>query len=159
LDDAASHRNANGKFTAGNPGGPGGARRRSLELREAAEEAISPDHLRAMMRKAMVLALNGNLQAMRFVAERILGRPADPPSEGVPLGVSLPRLVTAADCGMAIDLIQEGLTKGAIDRDTAKVLLDVVQVRMKAIDLNDHEQRLAELESAAKAVDFGGRRG
>ena len=38
-------RDATGRFTEGNAGGPGGARRRSSELRRAAEEAITPEHV------------------------------------------------------------------------------------------------------------------
>ena len=35
-------RDATGRFTHGNKGGPGGARRRPNELRQAIEEAITP---------------------------------------------------------------------------------------------------------------------
>jgi hypothetical protein len=37
-------------------------------------------------------------------------------------------------------------------------MLDVIQARMKAIEVSELEARIAELEEAAKAVDLGGRR-
>ena len=44
-------RDVRGRFAQGNRGGPGGPRRRASELRRAAEDAISPEHIQAMIRK------------------------------------------------------------------------------------------------------------
>src|SRR5690242_7469103 len=57
--DNDSHRDDGGRFKAGNPGGPGGARRKANELRRAAEEAVSTDMVRGVMRKVAVQALQG----------------------------------------------------------------------------------------------------
>jgi len=40
-----------------------------------------------------------------------------------------------------------------VERDAAKLLLDAVQARLKAIEVNELEVRLAALEEAAKVVD------
>ena len=47
------------------------------ELRGAAEDAITPDHVAAMARKATRMGLEGDLSAMRLVFERTCGRVAD----------------------------------------------------------------------------------
>ena len=98
-------RDNQGRFTAGNPGGPGGPRRRTSELRRAAEEAITPDHVAAMVRKATRMGLEGDLSAMRLVFERTCGRAAEAPVDAEPVGVALPRLRTAEDCNTAIQLL------------------------------------------------------
>ena len=155
MADAAdtNGRDSNGRFAAGNPGGPGGSRRRSSELRRAAEEAISPEHIQAMVRKATRMGLEGNLAAMRFVMERTCGRAAEAPVESEPLAIVLPALHTAADCNAAIERIVEGIVKGTVERDAAKLLLDAAQARLKAIEVNELETRLTALEEAAKVVD------
>ena len=146
-------RNNRGRFAAGNPGGPGGARRRSSELRRAAEEAVTPEHIAAMIRRFLRMALDGNLAAGRLVLERTCGRAAEAPADSAPLDIALPRLRTAADCNMAIERLIEAIVRGAIDRDMAKVLVDAIQVRLRAIEVNDLEQRLAELEQSAAAFE------
>ncbi len=145
-------RDNQGRFSVGNSGGPGGPRRRTSELRRAAEEAITPEHVAAMIRKATRMGLEGDLAAMRLVFERTCGRAADAPVEAEPLGVALPRLRTAEDCNTAIQLLIDGICKGTVDRDMAKLLIDAIQARVKAIELNDLEDRLAQLEQAAEHV-------
>lgn len=160
MTDAGDNtgRDARGRFGPGNPGGPGGSRRRACELRRAAEEAITTEHVSAMIRKATRMALEGNLSAMRFVIERTCGRAAEAISDAEPLGITLPRLRTAADCNMAIERLVDGICQGMVERDVAKTLIDAIQARLKAIEVNDLEERLAELEKTARSVEFPGSR-
>ncbi len=145
-------RDQSGRFAKGNAGGPGGPRRRSFELRRAAEEAVTPEHVQALMRKAVRLGLEGNVNAIRFVLERVTGRPAEAPQDVVPLGIALPALLTVEDCNRALDTITDGLCRGSIDRESATVLIELVQTRIKAIELGELEQRLTKLEADAEAT-------
>ena len=67
-----SSRNEDGTFSKGNPGGPGRPRRWERELKKAATEAVTIEHVVAIMRRATRMALEGNLSAMRFVVEDAL---------------------------------------------------------------------------------------
>ena len=151
-DGDSSGRDEHGRFTKGNPGGPGGARRRPSELRRAAEEAITPEHVAAMVRKATSMGLQGNLGAMRLVFERTCGRSAQAPVEAEPINLSIPRLRTAEDCNVAIERLIDGICKGDIDRDAAKLLIDAIQTRVKAIEVNELEERLVQLEQTTNQV-------
>ena len=102
--------------------------------------------------------LKGNLAAMRFVAERTCGRAPEASPEAVPLDFTLPKLQSVANCTAAIDRLADAITQGTVDRDTAKMLLEVITARMKAIEMNDLEARLTELEKAAASVDLPGSR-
>ena len=144
-------RDANGRFTQRNPGGPGGARRRPSDLRRAAEEAITPEHVQAMMRKAARMALEGNLTAMRLVLERTTGRAPETPMDVEPIRIQLPRLQTAAHCNTAIERLFDGIVKGEVDRESAKLLIDTIQARLKVLEVTSLEERLAELERMAEA--------
>jgi len=53
-------RDHGGRFAKGNPGGPGGPRKRSFELRRAAEEAVTPEHV-----QALVEAVHNHSRALR----------------------------------------------------------------------------------------------
>jgi hypothetical protein len=152
-----SGRDLRGRFAPGNPGGPGG-RRRAFELRRTAESIITDEVFAGIMRKAARMALEGNLSAIRFVAERVAGRPADVPPETEPIDIELPRLDTAAACAKATDQVLDGVCKGTIDRETAQLLLDGIQVRLKTIEVQDLEARLAALEEMTATVELPRRR-
>jgi hypothetical protein len=156
--DTQGSRNSRGQFAQGNPGGPGRPRGRASALRRAAEDAVSPEHIGAITRRAVRMALEGNLAAMMFVFDRTCGKPVEGPSEGVPSEIQMPNLSTAANCAAAIDRIAEGLCSGALDRETARVMIDVVQARIRAIETSELEARLADLEAAAQSVELAGRR-
>lgn len=149
MDKPALNRDEQGRFVPGGPGGPGRPRGFREELLRAADEAISPEHIAAIMRRAVRMALEGNLSAIRFVTERYCGRAAEAPAVPLAAVVELPRLRTAAECNVAIDRLAEAMSTGACDREAAKAFLDLIQVRLKAIEVNDLEQRLADLERAA----------
>ncbi len=153
-----SPRDGLGRFTPGNPGGPGRPQSPSAELRRALEDAISPDHAAAIIRRLTRLALEGDVPAARLVLERTCGRAADAPGETRAVGVKLPQLRTPADCGIAIERIADGIANGIVDLDVAKVLIDAIQVRIKTIETQELEQRLSELERSAASVEFGGSR-
>jgi hypothetical protein len=152
-----SPRDRHGRFTPGNPGGPGRPQSPTTELRRALEDAISPEHAAAIIRRLTRLALEGDVPAARLVLERTCGRAADAPGETRAIGVELPRLRTPADCSLAIERIADGIAKGTVDIEVAKVLIDAIQVRVKTIETQELEQRLAELEKAAASVELGGK--
>ena len=143
-------RDERGRFATGNPGGPGGPRRRASELRRAAEDAITTDHVAAMVRKATRMGLEGNLSAMRLAFERTCGRASQAPVEGEPVGISIPRLRTAEDCNEAVGRLIDGLCEGSVDREAAKLLISAIETRLKAIEVNEMEERLAQLEQTAE---------
>ena len=150
MDNPDTGRDENGRFAAGNPGGPGRPKGRGYLLQKAAQEAVTEEHVAAIIRKATMLALGGDTTAARLVLERTCGRPPETPM--TPLDFELPDLRTPAACAAAIDRIAEALCRGTCDRETAKALNDLVETRLKAIDSVDLEARLRELEKHASMV-------
>jgi hypothetical protein len=69
-------RDAGGRFAKGNAGGPGNPfSRRAAELRTALYEAVTPDDLRAIVKKLVKHAKAGDVTAAREVLNRLLGKP------------------------------------------------------------------------------------
>lgn len=156
---APEPRDANGRFAAGNPGGPGRPKSKGYELQRAAQDAITPDHIAALMRKALRMALEGNLSAMPFVVERTCGKAPDAPPGAMALDIQPPRLKTAADCTAAIQKVPDAICAGTLDLVHGKVLLDAIATQAKLIQVGDLETRLVELEKTAATVEVGGRNG
>ena len=127
MDELPAQRESNGRYAAGNPGGPGRPKGKGYELLRAAQEAVTPEHINAIMKKAVLLALQGNLAAMKFVLERTCGRP--PEASQTPLEFAMPTLRTATSCANAIDRLVEAISAGTIALHSAKLMLDLVQVR------------------------------
>ena len=151
MTEGAAHpngRDPNGRFAAGNAGGPGGARKRAFALRHAAEDAITEEHLQAMVRKATRMALEGNLSAMRFVFDRVCGKASEAVRDPEPLQIALPPLRTTTDCDLATERLIQSIVQGDLTREDAKLMLEAVQTRLRTIEAQELEERLAELEQA-----------
>ncbi len=149
----ATTRDSQGRFSRGNAGGPGRPKGGGTrELQQAITEAVGPEHMQAIMRKALILALNGNLSAMKFVADRACGKPTDAPAAADPIDIELPRLRNTADCDRALDVVVQGVCSGTVDRDTARLFTDLIQARVKTIEAKELEQRIAELEQTLSAT-------
>jgi hypothetical protein len=152
-----SPREPNGRFATGNPGGPGGSRRKACELRRAAEEAVTPEIMNAAMRKCAMLALQGNLAAMRILLDRVLGRPAEAPTDE-PLDIAAPKLRTAADCSAALQRVSDAMCAGRLDAAAGKALVDLISTQAKLLEVSELAARIEELEKMAGTVELPGRR-
>lgn len=155
MEELGDRRDEKGRFAPGNPGGPGRRSERTAEkLRRAVEEAVTPEHLTAVMRRVLRMALEGNMAAIRVVLERTCGRPAQQPTEAVALDFELPPLRTVQDCIVATDRVATAVCDGQLDGEAAKVFLGVIQTRLKAIEVTDFEARLRQLEEQAALVEL-----
>jgi hypothetical protein len=77
----SSGRNGDGRFTFGNPGGPGRPRRvTELDYLAALAEAVPLETWRAICRRAGADALAGDHKAREWIARYLLGNPAELPS-------------------------------------------------------------------------------
>ena len=69
-------RDHNGRFAAGNPGGPGNPHARKVaSLRNALLDAVSEDDLRKIIAALLTAALKGDTVAAREILDRTIGKP------------------------------------------------------------------------------------
>jgi hypothetical protein len=85
-------RDAKGHFSTGNPGKPRGARHRATQ----AALALLSGEAEGLKRKAVELALAGDVTALRLCLERLV-----PPCREAPISLDLPRLQTRAEATAA----------------------------------------------------------
>jgi len=76
--NGAVGRSTDGRFAAGNRGGPGNPHARQVAaLRTALLGAVTPDDVECVTAKLVELAKAGNVQAIREVFDRTVGRPTE----------------------------------------------------------------------------------
>ncbi len=131
-------------FKKGNPGRPKGARHK---ITRAAEELLDGE-AEAITRKAIELAQNGDITAIRLCLERII-----PPLRHRPLHIALPAGETAADVLAALSATIAAVAEGEVTPDEGAALVGLLESQRKALETVDLEGRLAALE---RRVSEGG---
>ncbi|NMQ27883.1 hypothetical protein E4Q23_09000 [Candidatus Accumulibacter phosphatis] len=87
------------------------------------------------------LAKEGDLSAARLVIERLL-----PPAKDRPIFLELPEADTAAGIAQAQAVIVRAVAAGELLPGDAATLAGIVEVRRKALETQELEQRIAALE-------------
>jgi hypothetical protein len=131
------------KGESGNPAGrPVGARHKTL----VALESLFDNEGEALSRKAIELALAGDMTAVRVCLDRVL-----PPRKDRPISFHLPKLEKPADAMAAVSAIAEGVATGALTPGEAGELSKLVDVFTRTAEAVEFEARIAALEGKAVA--------
>ncbi len=131
------------KGQSGNPDGrPRGSRNKATillrDLLDGDSEAIA--------RKAIELAKQGDIAAIRVCLERLV-----PPRRSEPIVFELPPLATAADLLAALAAMVAAVAAGELTPSQAADLTKVVDSYVRTLAAAGFEERLAKLEAAAGA--------
>jgi hypothetical protein len=128
------------KGESGNPAGrPRGARNRTTILMQD----LLADHAEAIGRKAIALAQEGDIAAIRVCMDRLA-----PARKDEPVAFDLPPLDTAADSVAAAASIVAAVAAGELTPSEAAELAKVIYVYVRALEAKGFEDRLAKLEGA-----------
>jgi hypothetical protein len=128
------------KGESGNPAGrPRGARNRTTILMQD----LLADHAEAIGRKAIALAQEGDIAAIRVCMDRLA-----PARKDEPVAFDLPPLDTAADSVAAAASIVAAVAAGELTPSEAAELAKVIDVYVRALEAKGFEDRLAKLEGA-----------
>jgi hypothetical protein len=130
------------KGESGNPAGrPRGARNRATILMQN----LLADRAEAIGRKAVELAEEGDIAAIRLCMDRLA-----PARKDEPVIVDLPPLDTAADSvAAAATIVAAVAAAGDLAPSQAADLAKVVDIYVRALETKGFEERLAKLEGAA----------
>ncbi|GAA3901098.1 hypothetical protein GCM10022276_19870 [Sphingomonas limnosediminicola] len=131
---------ADTRFKPGNPGRPPGARHR---VTRAIEELLEGEH-EALTRKAIDLALGGNMIALKLCLDRI-----SPVRSHSPIAVPLPSVTSAQDALAASSALIAAVGAGELTADEAARVTSLLLAHRSLIEVADIERRLASLEARA----------
>lgn len=132
-------RQSDGRFAPGNPGGgrPKG-RRHSVTL---AVEALLEGEAEGLTRKAVEMAMGGDITALRLCLDRIA-----PTRRDRPVTVDLPPVERAADHAPALAAVANAVAEGDLTPAEGKALGDVLELHRRAIETAELEARITTLE-------------
>ena len=130
------------KGQSGNPAGkkPGTRHRATLAI-----EQLLDGEGEALTRKAIELAMDGDMSALKLCLDRIC-----PPRKSRPINIDLPAVDTGGGVSQAQAVVVQAVGDGEITPDEAHALSSILEARRKSIETADHEARLNKLEGLEK---------
>ena len=136
--DVADHRNPDGTFAPGNPGRPKGTR---LRVTRAVEELMDGE-AEALTRKAIDLALEGDMAALRLCIERIA-----PPRKDVPVKFDLPAITHAQEASDAAAAVLQAVSDGDLTPTEGATVMGLVENYRRVLETTEMEARITALEA------------
>jgi hypothetical protein len=130
-------RTSAGRFAAGNPGKPRGARHKATQ----AALALLEGEADALTRRAVEVALSGDVSALRLCLERIA-----PPRRDAPVEFALPRMESAKDAAQAAAAVLEAVAAGELTPTEGAHLMGLVESYRRTLETTELEARVVALE-------------
>jgi hypothetical protein len=136
--DQQPDRDARGRWAAGNPGRPRGARHKATE----AALALLDGEATALTRRAIDAALAGDASALRLCLERIL-----PPRRDAAVAFDMPPMQSAQDAAAAAGAVLAAVAAGDLSPGEGTAVMGLVEQFRRALEMSVLEFRLARLEA------------
>ena len=138
-NEQPTYTDVRGKFKAGNPGRPKGARHKAT----LAVEALLGGEAEALTRCAVEKALEGDTTALRLCLDRIAPAPKDSA-----VSFAMPPINDAEDAAQAAASVLEALSKGELTPDEATRVMALLDRYTRIVEISGLEARIAQLEAA-----------
>ncbi|MEE2526232.1 DUF5681 domain-containing protein [Hyphobacterium sp. HN65] len=136
-------RNSDGTFGPGNPGKPKGARHKATR----AAQTLLEGEAEALSRKAVELALDGDVTALRLCLERIV-----PPKKDDAVLFFLPPMASAADISDVAASILKAVATATITPSEGERIMRLVEFCRRALETSELEARIISLESGGQGI-------
>jgi hypothetical protein len=128
-------------FEPGKSGNPAGKLKGTRNKITLAVEALLDGEAETITRKAIELAKDGDLSAVRLCLDRIA-----PPRKDRPVLFELPPVSSAADAADAAAALLEAVAGGDLTPAEASELGKLIEAYIKALEATDFAERLDKLE-------------
>ncbi|MDL2207534.1 DUF5681 domain-containing protein [Desulfovibrio sp. OttesenSCG-928-M16] len=137
----AGKKQASTLFKPGQSGNPAGRKRGTRNKSTVAAQVLLDGEAEALTRKAVELALEGNIQALKLCLERLL-----PPVKERSVSLKLPALTGADDLPKLTAVLLTAVGRGELTIGEAAGLSTLVANHGKALECAELEKRIAALE-------------
>ena len=132
-------------FKKGQSGNPKGRPQGSRHKATLAALLLLEGEASALTRKAIDVALGGDIVALRLCLDRIV-----PPAKDRPVSITVPSVETAADLPKVTAALLSAVGAGEIGPSEAATLAKLVEVHRGALELADITERIKKLEEEVK---------
>jgi Family of unknown function (DUF5681) len=129
------------KFKKGHSGNPKGKPKGARNKSTLAAEALLEGSLDKICKRVEEEALNGNMQAAKMILDRFI-----PVRKDRVIKIDLPMINTYKDVLLAIGSVVNGVGNGTISPSEGESLSRTIDIYSKALEINQLEHRLDELE-------------
>ena len=129
------------RFKPGQSGNPKGKPPGTRHKATMAAQLLLDGEGEALTRKAVEMALDGDMAALRLCLERLL-----PPSRERSVSLDLPDTSTSEGIDKAIGAILKAVSEGKLLPGEGTVLSRILETRRKALETYELEQRIVALE-------------
>jgi hypothetical protein len=130
-----------GRFKPGESGNPNGRPAGSRNKVSLAIDELLDGDAEKLTRKAISMALAGDMTAMRLCLDRLA-----PPRKDRPVLFDLPPITTTADVVKASAALLQAVASGDLTPSEAADLGKLVAAHVQAIEVTEIQERLARLE-------------
>lgn len=130
-------RNPDGTFAEGNSGKPCGARHK---VTRAVEELLE-GQAEALTEKAVELALQGDMTALRVCLERVV-----PARKDAPVNFGLPQMQSAADAAEGAASVLTAVSDGELTPAEGAQVMGLIDSYRRTLETTELEARIAKLE-------------
>ena len=127
-------------FAPGNKFGRGRPRGSRNRVTLALQEMLG-QHAEALVKKCVVMALQGDTTALRLCMERLL-----PPAKHSPVQFKLPAIATVPELAHAQATMLDGLSRGQVTPAEAETINNLLESRRRVLETKELEARLDALE-------------
>ena len=134
-------RSTDGRFGKGNAGRPRGARNKATQ----AIEALLEGEAEGLTRKAVELALGGDVTALKLCLDRIA-----PPRKDRPIRIDLPQASNAQETVALSEAILRQVAQGELTPLEAQPVMAMVEQYRRIMETAELEHRISELERASR---------
>jgi hypothetical protein len=132
-------------FKPGQSGNPKGRPKGSRNQMTLAMEALLDGESEALTRKAIELALGGDITALRLCLDRVI-----PPRKDRPAAFTLPSITGTQDAAAAMASILTAVSSGDITPGEAAEVSRLIDSYIKAVEATELHERVLRLERAAQ---------
>jgi hypothetical protein len=131
-------------FKPGQSGNPTGRPKGARNATTLAVEALLDGEGEALTRKAIDLAKDGDMQALKLCMDRIV-----PPRRDRPLNFALPPIASPGDAATAMGALLKATADGELTPLEAGEVAKLVDTYIRTVEANDLTKRIEQLERTA----------
>ena len=132
-------------FQPGQSGNPAGKRKGTRHRATVLAEKLMTDDSEAVVRAVVKAAKGGDMTAARLILDRIA-----PTRKGRPISLPVSSIKTSEEVTEAMSAVVASMASGALTPDEATAVANVIEVKRKAIETQELENRVIALERAAE---------
>jgi hypothetical protein len=142
---STGNQQADTKFKPGQSGNPSGRVKGSRNQMTLAMEALLDGESEALTRKAIGLALGGDITALRLCLDRVL-----PPRKDRPVSFALPAIGGTHDAATAMASILAAVSSGDVTPGEGGEISRLIDSYVRAVEATELHERISRLERAAQ---------